>query len=85
MHHTHLSNLPPIQMFFLVAVLFLGLAMYFFPSIMAIKRNSPHTTAVVILNLFFGFTLVGWIVALVLASKQPQPVVIVYQTPPPSR
>ena len=59
--------------------------MYFFPTIMAIKRNSPHTTAVVVLNLFFGFTLVGWIVALVLASKQPQPVVIVYNTPPPPR
>jgi hypothetical protein len=49
------------------------------------KRNSPHTTAVVILNIFFGVTLFGWIIALVLASKQPQPVVVVYNTPPPPR
>lgn len=59
MDHTHLSNLPPIQMFFLVAVLFLALAMYFVPTITAIRRNSPHKTAVVILNLLFGFTLIG--------------------------
>lgn len=83
MHHTNLSNLPPIQMFFLIAVLFIGLAIYFYPTITAIKRNSPHKAAVIILNTFFGFTLVGWIVALVLATKQPQPVVIVYQAPPP--
>lgn len=81
MHHTHLSNLLPIQIFFLVAVLFLALAMYFVPTITAIRRNSPHKTAVVILNLLFGFTLIGWIFALVLASKQPQPVVIVYNAP----
>src|SRR5262245_60342146 len=68
MHHTHLSNLPPIQIFLLIPVLFLALAMYFFPTILAIKKNSPHTTAVVILNIFFGFTLLGWIVALVLAG-----------------
>lgn len=85
MHHTHLSNLPPIQIFFLVAVLFLALAMYFVPTITAIRRNSPHKTAVVILNLLFGFTLIGWIFALVLANKLPQPVVVVYNTPPPPR
>ena len=82
MHHTHLSNLPPIQMFFLIAVLFIGLAVYFYPTIHAIRRNSQHTTAVVILNVFFGFTLIGWIVALLLATKQPQ-VVIVYNPPRP--
>ncbi len=61
-----------------VIALFLVLAFYFLPTIMAIKRKSPHTTAVVILNLFFGVTLIGWIVSLVLASKQPQPVIVVY-------
>jgi hypothetical protein len=61
------------------------LAFYFLPTIMAIKRNSPHKVAVVILNIFFGVTLFGWIIALVLASKQPQPVVVVYNTPPSPR
>ena len=82
-HHTQLQNLPLSQVIVLVIALFCVLAFYFLPTIIAIKRKSPHTTAVVILNFFLGVTLLGWIIALVLASKQPQPVVIVYNTPPP--
>jgi RsiW-degrading membrane proteinase PrsW (M82 family) len=85
MHHTPLHELPLSQMIILVIALFCVLAFYFLPTIMAIKKKSPHTTAVVILNFFFGFTLVGWIIALVLASKQPQPVVVIYNGPPPPR
>lgn len=84
-HHTQLQNLPLSQMILLVIALFCVLAFYLLPTIMAIKRKSPHTTAVVIINFFFGFTLVGWIIALVLASKQSQPVVVVYNPPSPPR
>lgn len=83
MHHTNLSNLSPIQMIFAVAALFLVLYIYFLPIITAIKRNSPHKAAVIILNVLFGVTLLGWIVALVLACKQSQPVVVVYNAPRP--
>ena len=72
-HHPQLQNLPLGQMILLVIALFFVLAFYFLPTIMAIKRKSPHTTTVLIINFFFGFTLVGWIIALVLASKQPRP------------
>lgn len=85
MHHTPLQNLPLGQLIILLIALFCVLAFYFLPTIIAIKRKSPHTTAVIIINLFFGVTLVGWIIALVLASKQPQAVVVVYNTPPPPR
>jgi RsiW-degrading membrane proteinase PrsW (M82 family) len=85
MHHTQLQTLSLSQVVLLVIALFLVLAFYFLPTIMAIKRKSPHTTAVVILNLFFGVTLIGWIVSLILASKQPQSVIVVYNSPPPPR
>lgn len=85
MHHTQLQNLSLSQVVLLVIALFLVLAFYFLPTIMAIKRKSPHTTAVVILNLFLGVTLLGWIIALVLASKQPQPIIVVYNGQPPPR
>jgi hypothetical protein len=85
MHHTQLQTLSLSQVVLLVIALFLVLAFYFLPTIMAIKRKSPHTTAVVILNLFLGVTLLGWIIALVLASKQPQPIIVVYNGPPPPR
>jgi uncharacterized membrane protein YjfL (UPF0719 family) len=84
MHHTHLSNLSPIQMIFAVAALFLVLYIYFLPTITAIKKNSPYKTAAIIVNVLFGVTLLGWVLALVLASKQPrQPVIVVYNSPPP--
>jgi hypothetical protein len=81
-HHTQLQNLPLSQVIVLVIALFCVLAFYFLPTIMAIKRKSPHAFAVIILNIFFGVTLVGWIIALVLASKQPQPIIVVYNGPP---
>jgi RsiW-degrading membrane proteinase PrsW (M82 family) len=83
MHHTQLQTLSLSQVVLLVIALFLVLAFYFLPTIIAIKRKSPHTMAVVILNFFLGVTLLGWIIALVLASKQPQPVIVVYNAPPP--
>ena len=85
MHHHALSNLTPIELIIAFAALFLVLYIYFLPTITAIKRNSPHKTAVVIVNIFFGVTLIGWLIALLLASKQPQPVVVVYNTSPPPR
>jgi uncharacterized membrane protein len=83
MHHHTLSNLTPIETIFAIAAVFLILYIYFLPIITAIKKNSPNKTAVVIVNIFFGVTLIGWLVALLLASKQPHPVVVVYNTPPP--
>jgi hypothetical protein len=82
-HHTQLQNLPLSQVIILVIALFCVLAFYFLPTIMAIKRQSPHTFVVIMLNIFFGVTLVGWIIAFVLASKQPQPIIVVYNGPPP--
>lgn len=85
MHPTHQSNLSPIQAVLAVAVLFLFLYIYFLPTITAIKRNSPRKTAVIVLNVLFGFTLFGWVVALILATKKDQPTIIIYSTPPPPR
>ena len=85
MHHAHASSLTPMQAILAVFVLFCVLAFYFLPTIIALKKNSPHKVAVIILNIFFGVTVFGWIVALILASKQTQPKVIVYNMPPPPR
>ena len=85
MHHTQLSNLPPLQIAILCITFVIVGTLYLLPTIIAIKRNSPDASAVVILNFLFGFTVVGWIVALVLASRQSQPIVVVYSAPPPPR
>ncbi|MGA9388890.1 MAG: superinfection immunity protein [Candidatus Sulfotelmatobacter sp.] len=50
--------------------------MYFLPSIIALARNKRDITAIVLLNFFLGWTMIGWIVALVWAVKTDVPMVV---------
>jgi hypothetical protein len=54
----------------------IGFAMYFLPSIVAIARNKRDTTAILLLNIFLGWSVIGWIVALVWAFKTDVPVMV---------
>ena len=46
--------------------LFFG-GLYFLPAIIAAVRNTHNSTAILLVNLFLGWTFVGWVVALVMA------------------
>lgn len=46
-------------------ILLIGI--YFLPSIVAMCRKHVNFTAIFILNLFLGFTLFGWVFALIWA------------------
>ena len=48
-------------------IVFGFLAVYFAPTIVARHRRHPSATAVFVLNLFLGWTLVVWVLALVWA------------------
>ncbi len=48
----------------LIGVAF-GLALYFLPTIIAIHRDHRNAMALATLNLFLGWTLVGWVISLV--------------------
>ena len=52
-----------------------GFVMYFLPSIIALARNKRDTTSILLLNLFLGWTAIGWIIALVWAVKTDVPAV----------
>ena len=54
----------------------LGFVMYFLPSIIAFARSKRDTAAIVLLNFFLGWTLIGWVVALVWAAKSDAPMVV---------
>jgi hypothetical protein len=54
----------------------LGAAMYFLPSIIALARNKRDTLAIFLLNFFLGWSVIGWIVALVWAAKNDVPVAV---------
>lgn len=64
-------------MMVVVPLLFLvGGCLYFLPTIVAVRRNHPQKNAIFVLDLFLGWTLLGWVVALVWAlSKATRPVV----------
>ena len=50
-----------------------GFVFYFLPSIIALARSKRNTLSIFLLNFFLGWTLVGWVVALVWAAKVDDP------------
>lgn len=57
---------------------------YLLPSIIAAIRNAPSFIGILILNIFAGWTFIGWVIALIWASINKDPVapVIIYQNFP---
>lgn len=53
-----------------------GFVMYFLPSIIALARNKRDIAAILLLNFFLGWTMIGWVVALVWAVKTDIPAVV---------
>jgi hypothetical protein len=54
---------------------FLGawFVMYFLPTIIALVRSKRDSLAIFLLNLFLGWSVIGWVVALVWAAKNDLP------------
>lgn len=53
----------------LIAVIVLVTAFYFLPTIVAAVRHVPNVGSVAVINLFFGWTLIGWVVSLSMAAR----------------
>jgi len=51
---------------FLIALVLIigGLAIYFLPTIIALFRRHHQWGAITVINLFFGWTFVGWVLSL---------------------
>jgi hypothetical protein len=56
------------SLFFLISFL----AIYFIPAIAAHERKHENSTAILITNLLLGWTLIGWVVALIWACAEVQ-------------
>jgi Superinfection immunity protein len=50
-----------------------GFVMYFIPSIIALAKSKPNTLTIFLINFFLGWSLIGWIVALVMALREEVP------------
>lgn len=47
--------------------LFFAMAFYFLPAIVAGLRHTHNATGILLLNIFLGWTVVGWLVTLLMA------------------
>ena len=61
--------------FFFFPFFGLSFVMYFLPSIIALVRGKRDILAVFLLNLLLGWSVIGWVVALIWAAKHDVPVV----------
>jgi hypothetical protein len=50
-----------------IAGTIVGVVVYVLPTIIAARRNMPHVGSIAVVNVFLGFTYVGWVVALAMA------------------
>lgn len=82
MFHTTLVISMPGESEWLLILLFV-FPLYFLPAIIAKTRKNANTTGIFILNLFLGWTFLGWIVALIWAfssGTKHSPTVVVNNT-----
>ncbi len=56
-------------------------AIHFLPTIVAALRNSRNVVGIFLVNLFLGWTVIGWIVALIWAVTSDPKIVYAYAPP----
>lgn len=64
-----------------------GLVFYFLPAIIGFYRKKDNKISILMLNLFLGWSLIGWVVAIVWATSKDKitvQTIYVQQTPPAS-
>ena len=49
-----------------------GFVMYFLPTLIAVVREKRDKLAIFLLNFFLGWSVIGWVIALVWALKSDQ-------------
>jgi hypothetical protein len=54
----------------------LGTVMYFLPTIIAAIKSKRDTLAIFLLNFFLGWSVIGWIIALIWAAKSDIPATV---------
>ena len=60
-----------LNIIFGILALYVLLYIYFIPSIVATKRSHHNRLAINILNIFLGWTFLGWVIALTWACINP--------------
>lgn len=59
----------PMHLLIILLVSFIPCVAYFIPSIIAYQKRKANRAAILAVNVFLGWTFVGWVVALVWALR----------------
>lgn len=54
----------------MLVLILVGIVVYWIPTIVAVVRRVPNLGLVIIINLLFGWSIVGWLIALVVAARR---------------
>ncbi|SED47692.1 Superinfection immunity protein [Streptomyces sp. TLI_105] len=57
----------------LVPMVLVVALLYFVPTVVAIVRSVPNRGSVIVVNVFLGWTVLGWIIALAMAARSGPP------------
>ncbi len=77
------SDLPD-QDTVIIVMIIVGIVFYFIPSIIALVRMKKNLIAIIALNFFLGWSLIGWVVSLVWSlssDSKPRPIIVNQQAP----
>lgn len=56
---------PAASLLLVLIIISISLVVYFVPTIIAVRRQHKNAMAIVVLNIFLGWTFIGWVVTLV--------------------
>lgn len=66
-----LANLEGVNLWPLALVLFVAACVYLLPSVVAASTRHRYTAVIAVVNVFLGWTIVGWLIAFVWALINP--------------
>jgi hypothetical protein len=64
-----MTDSAPASLLIILALILLALICYFLPTIVASNWRHPDKDAIFVINLFLGWSLIGWMIALAWASQ----------------
>ena len=61
----------PMELLFMLPIMLVGIAIYFLPTILAVMRHKPNALLIFLIDFLLGWTVVGWVVALIMVFVEP--------------
>ena len=53
------------EVLFALLFILIAIGIYFLPSIVAVNRNHRNRVPIILVNVFFGWSFIGWVIALI--------------------